>query len=101
MMQGDAYYLAIRLLNNVGNNITPSDVTDVELTIGHLTKTYRKQEVQFRDGQWLFPLSQEETQDFWPTNIKAQVRVLWNNGVIEGQPIYGIQIQESISKEVP
>lgn len=100
MMQGDACYLAIRILNNVGNYVSPAEVREVEITIGHLRKTYQNKEVLFQDGKWLFPLSQEETRAFWPTEIKAQVRVLWNNGIVEGKPLYGVRIQESISKEV-
>ena len=40
MMQGDSYNLGIRILNNAGNPVTPDDVIDVEITIGHLRKTY-------------------------------------------------------------
>ena len=38
MMQGDAYLLGISILNNAGMPVTPADVADVEITIGHLKK---------------------------------------------------------------
>ena len=100
MMQGESYNLGIRILNNAGNPVTPDDVIDVEITIGHLSKTYRNAELLFREGVWLFPLSQQETFRYWPSSVKAQVRVLWANGVVEGKPLHGVRINESISKEV-
>lgn len=100
MMQGDSYNLGIRILNNAGSPVTPADIKDVEITIGHLTKTYRKAQLTYQGGVWLFPLNQKETFAYWPSSIKAQVRVVWANGVIEGKPLYGVRIDESISKEV-
>lgn len=100
MMQGDSYNLGIKILNNAGNPVTPNDVKDVEITIGHLRKTHRNAELTYSDGLWMFPLSQGETFRYWPSSVKAQVRVVWANGVVEGKPLYGVRIQESISKEV-
>ena len=100
MMQGDSYSLGIRILNNAGNPVTPDDVKDVEITIGHLRKTYLNAQVVFYEGMWLFPLSQKETFGYLPGAAKAKVRVKWANGVIEGKPLYGVRIDESISKEV-
>lgn len=100
MMQGDSYSLGIRILNNAGNPVTPEDIKDLEITIGQVSKTYLNAQVTFYEGLWLFPLSQKETFDYWPSAVKAQVRVAWANGVIEGKPIYGVRINESISKEV-
>lgn len=100
MMQGDSYSLGIRILNNAGNQVTPDDIKDVEITIGHLRKTYLNAEVTYQEGMWLFPLSQQETFRYWPSSVKAQVRVVWANGIVEGKPLYGVRINESISKEV-
>lgn len=100
MMQGDSYNLGISILNNAGQPVTPNDVNDVEITIGHLSKTYLNAELSYSDGLWNFPLTQEETFSYWPSAVKAQVRVVWANGVVEGKPLYGIRIGESISKEV-
>ena len=48
----------------------------------------------------MFPLSQAETFGCMPAAPKAQVRIKWANGVIEGKPLHGVRIDESISKEV-
>lgn len=100
MMQGDSYNLGIRVLNNAGNPVTPEDIEDLEITIGNIRKTYLNAQLTFTDGVWMFPLSQKETFGCLPTAPKAQVRVKWANGVIEGKPLYGVRIDESISKEV-
>ena len=100
MMQGDSFHLGIRIKNNAGNPVTPTDIEDVEISIGHISKTYRRGELTFIDGMWMFPMTQYETFEFYPSSVKAQVRIKWANGVIEGKPIYGIRIHEGISREV-
>jgi len=100
MMQGDACYLAIRILNNAGNPVTHQDVIDLEITIGKLRKTHLRGELIHQDGLWFFPLTQHETHHLWPGNVKAQVRLLWKNGVVEGKALPAISIRESKSKEV-
>lgn len=100
MMQGDAYSIGFTVLNNAGSTVTPDDVIDVEISIGHLVKRYSNGQVTYFDGRWFFPLSQEETFDYWPKAVHSQIRVKWNNGIVEGKPIHGVRINESISKEV-
>lgn len=100
MMQGDAYMLGINILNNAGMPVTPADVEDIEITIGHIKKKYSDAALTYKNGVWLFPLSQKETFGYLPAAPKAQVRVKWANGVLEGKPMYGVRIDESISKEV-
>ena len=100
MMQGDSYNLGIKILNNAGNPIAPEDIRDVEITIGQIRKTYSNAELNYSEGLWMFPVSQNESFSMWPGAVKAQVRVVWANGVVEGKPLYGIRNMESISKEV-
>lgn len=100
MMQGDSYNLGFTVLNNAKELVTPADIRDMEITIGHLSKTYKNLQITYQNGKWLFPISQEESFDFWPKATKAQIRVLWEDGVLEGKPIYGVRIEESLSKEV-
>ena len=100
MMQGDSYSLAFRVLNNAKAAVTPDDIQDMEITIGHIRKTYKSAQIVYNNGKWLFPLSQEETFGYWPKAVKAQCRILWANGVLEGKPIHGVRVNESISKEV-
>ena len=100
MMQGDACFLGIRILNNALQAVVPEDVKDVAITVGALTKRYSLDQVAFRGGLWLFPLTQEESFSFFPGAVKAQVRIVWANGVVEGKPIHGLRFAESRSREV-
>jgi len=100
MMQGNACYLGISILNSAGTTVEPVDVQDVEITIGNLKKTYLREELSYSGGLWLFPLSQGETFAQRPGNVRAQVRVAWANGVVEGCVLPGVYLDESISKEV-
>lgn len=99
MMQGDSYDLGIVLKNNAGQPVTPDDVQDVEITIGTLSKRYKEGKLIYSNGTWLFPLSQDESFSLRPGPKEAQVRVKWANGFVEGRPILGVRIQESMSKE--
>ena len=78
------------------------DVSRRQLQSGHphLRKSYKNAQLRCFDGVWMFPLSQAETFGCIPAAAKAQVRVKWKNGVIEGAPLYGLRVRESISKEV-
>lgn len=100
MMQGDACYLGFSILNSAGSSVEPVDVRDVEITVGTLKKTYRGEQLSFSGGVWLFPLSQGESFSIPPGPVRAQVRVAWASGVVEGCALYGVKMEESISGEV-
>lgn len=100
MMQGDGCNLGIALRNNAGTPVEPADVREVEITLGRLRKTYGTGELTCSGGVWLFPLSQGESFSLSPGPLRAQVRVVWANGVAEGTELHGITVEESISKEV-
>lgn len=105
MMQGDSYGIEIDIRDNSGNVVTPSDISDVEITVGPYRKTYRKGEVFFVDNgdgspKWVFPLSQKETFKLRMSRVNVQIRVEWANGEVEGYTVGQILISESRSKEV-
>ena len=100
MMQGDCYGLEIEIKKADGTAVTDSEVSDVEITVGRLTKTFAKEEVSYSGGCWVFHLTQEETFRFPAGRAKAQVRVVWKDGTVEGVPIGEIPVFESISKVV-
>ena len=100
MMQGDSYSLDIEILSADGSVVTDADVSNVEITIGHLRKTYADGVVRYVDGVWKFPMTQEETFKYMPSLVRGQVRVVWKNGEVEGITLDGIRVKESISREV-
>ena len=100
MMQGDSYGLRIEIKNESEEAVTLSEVSDVEITVGFLRKTYAKGEVLYSDGIWVFPITQEESFKLPATRVKAQVRVVWKDGSVEGASLGEIRVHESISKVV-
>lgn len=100
MMQGDSYKLEIELRNEGGEIIAPSYVSDVEIAVGHLIKTYASGMVSYADGKWIFPLTQEETFGMLPAVVKVQARILWLSGNVEGVELGRFRVFESISKVV-
>lgn len=102
MMQGDSRSLVIEILNSDKKPVTPDAVTDVEIVVGSLKKRYKNEEVSFDtdSNKWLFPLTQEETFKMPASHVKAQVRVVWADGTVEGASLGCINVGESISKEV-
>ena len=100
MMQGDSYSLDIEVLTADGTVVTDADVSNVEITIGHLRKTYADGIVRYDSGVWKFPMTQEETFKYLPSLVRGQVRLVWKNGDVEGIPLDGIRVKESISREV-
>ena len=100
MMQGDSYGLMIEILNSDGMPITLEDVSDVEISVGLLRKTFANGEVRYVDGRWVFPLSQEETFTLPSGKVKAQVRIVWANGGVKGCSLGDIRVKESLSRVV-
>ena len=100
LMQGDAYKVPVTLLSPDNTALTPEDLADVEITIGSLTRTYSDGGVVYENGEWLVPLTQMETFKLPVARIKAQVRVKWPDGRVEGQQLGHISIDESSSKGV-
>lgn len=100
MMQGDSYGIPIEITKEDGTVVTSSDVSDVEITIGSIKKSMKKGSVSFSDGMFVFPITQSETFSLIPSAVKAQVRVVWANGDVEGVDLGEIRVKESMSKEV-
>lgn len=102
IMQGDSYGLKIEILKADGTAVTTADVSDVEITIGLMSKTYSSGKVTFSEdyNKWIYPLTQAETFKFPAAIVKGQVRVVWADGSVEGAPLGEIRVHESISKEV-
>ena len=102
MMQGDSYSLEIEILTADGTVVTDADVSNVEITIGHLRKTCADGAVRYDPGigAWKFPMTQEETFQYLPSRVRGQVRIVWKNGDVEGISLEGIRVKESLSREV-
>ena len=103
MMQGDSYNFRVEIINSLGAAITPSDVSDIEITIGRVEKTYKKNEITFdKDtNKWIYHLSQKETFKFPARSfVKRQMRIVWLNGDVKGIELGDEYVNESESKVV-
>lgn len=102
MMQGDSYDLSIDIRSAEDTPVTPGEISDVELTLGHLKKTCSAGELSYDEtaGLWFCPLTQQETFSLPAAAVKAQLRILWPNGAVEGVSLGHIHMLESLSKEV-
>lgn len=98
MMQGDAYKLPFAVTNN-GVTVVPDMVSTIEFTIGTLTRNY-PDTVTYKDGWYLFPLTQEETFALAAKKQPYQVRVKFTDGSVVGASGEYINVEASLSKGV-
>lgn len=101
IMRGDSYYVPIEVLQD-GKTVTPEIVKDIEVSVGEsLQKRYANGDVIYRDGEWYFRLSQEETFAL-PESAAVYVRAVYPGdpqdviGTMAGQVI----LTDTGSKEV-
>ena len=71
--QGDQYELPI-IIKRKNLDIVPDDVEDVIIAVNNVAKSYKKNEIRFHDGKWLFPLTKESTLLF-PKEVKYQIEI--------------------------
>ena len=76
MMQGDACRIPFRIRQD-GMTVTPEMITDLEVTVGQLRKTYLGGEIIWGEDCWFVYLSQEETMGMNGADyIRVRVRYL-------------------------
>lgn len=103
MMQGDQYPLGISLVYKAdGTPVRDVDVEDVEITIGPLRATLSAGQLSYDSALnlWLFPVEQAQTLELWPKHYRAQARIVWPGGYVEGMDLGRVRLNESNSKEV-
>lgn len=97
--QGNAYNLKVALQVN-GEGIDTTALKQIEFMFDTVRKTYGGEgTVTYDSGEFIVPLSQEETFVF-NKMIQYQARVLWNNGLVSKAGPYTADISESISQVV-
>ena len=100
MMQGDSYDLPLFIQSDDGL-ITPKDVEEVVVSIGNVTKTLSKGELQFdaESGAILVRLSQKDTFSLVGRE-DVQARVKFTNGEVKGVTFGELFVDVSNSTEV-
>ena len=95
IVQGDAYVLPIVI--TAGNVlITDQIATAVRIKVGKYSAIWPGGKISYSNQKWLFPLTQEQTQDFSSGKEEYQVQVQFQNGETVGTKPQNIFIQKSV-----
>lgn len=101
IMQGDQYAIVFTGTQD-GAPLDLSKIEMIEFIVGKLRKVYPGEVATDTDGNFLFPLTQEETFQFKSASQAVQIRIKFTGAepVIIGTSIEGIRVSDSISKVV-
>nr|DAJ91442.1 MAG TPA: hypothetical protein [Caudoviricetes sp.] len=101
IMQGDQYAIVFTGTQD-GAPLDLSKIEMIEFIVGKLRKIYPGEVTTDADGNFLFPLTQEETFQFKSASQAVQIRIKFTGAepVIIGTSIEGIRVSDSISKVV-
>lgn len=97
MVQGDSYNLSVTIKNK-GQPLDVASVEKVEISLLYLQKSYPG-EIGYEDGNFLFPLTQQETFRL-PKFCQMQVRVKFKSGDVLGSEKKQIDVSAALSKAV-
>lgn len=97
MVQGDSYNLSVTIKNK-GQPLDVASVEKVEISLLYLQKSYPG-EIGYEDGNFLFPLTQQETFRL-PKFCQMQVRVKFKSGDVIGSEKKQIDVSAALSKAV-
>jgi len=103
MMQGDAYNIQFIIIRDDNTIVTPSMISEVEIVIGTLRKTYSSGIITYSeyDQNWLFPISQSESLALSASNQPVQARIKFTeNDEVIGENLGVIPLEQSRSKVV-
>lgn len=101
IMQGDQYAIVFTGTQD-GAPLDLSKIEMIEFIVGKLRKIYPGEVTTDADGNFLFPLTQEETFQFKSASQAVQIRVKFSGAepVVIGTSIESIRVSDSISKVV-
>lgn len=102
IMQGDQYAIVFTGSQD-GKPLDMSTIDEIEFTVDRLRKTYPGDVTQDEDGNFLFPLTQEETFAIQRSSQHVQIRVKFKGGAtptVIGVDVGDISVADSISKVV-
>jgi hypothetical protein len=101
IMQGDACRIPFCVKQD-GRTLVPEMITDLEVTVGRLRKTYREGNVTWDGAAWYVYLSQEETMAMSGVDhIRIRVRYLDQPWVsVQGKEAALLYVEEHPTGEV-
>lgn len=95
IVQGDAYVLPI-VITAGSVFITDQLATAVRIKIGKYSAIWPGGKISYSNQKWLFPLTQEQTQELSSGQNEYQVQVQFQNGETVGTKPQKIYIQKSV-----
>ena len=87
LLQGNTYNLELTLYSNNNEVIPFEKINQVQVILGNIEKFYKanaESEITYKDGVFIIPLSQEETFSLEQDSFTWEVRVLFNDGQVDG-----------------
>lgn len=102
IMQGDQYGILFSGTSD-GDPLDLSRIERIEFCIGRLCKCWPEDVQTDEDGNFVFPLTQEDTFNLRTTSQPVQIRVKFTGGdeaTVAGTNVGSINVMESISKVV-
>lgn len=91
--QADQYMIPFTIRNDK-NTVTPENSSDVAIVLGHLIKRYSDNALLFVDGEWLFPLTREDTIKM-TDRAKCQIEVRYGNNIVHSKP-FDVKVKPSL-----
>ncbi len=102
IMQGDQYALVFAGTEN-GEPLNTTEIEKIEFSVGTLRKCWPEDVAQDEEGNFLFPLTQEETFSVRTGLVHVQIRVKYAGGgepKVIGVDLGDLRIAGSMSREV-
>lgn len=83
--QGDEYLIPF-VIKQLDTVITDEMVSGVRIALGSAVCEYPNGKLQYKDGEWLFPLTQELSLKYEDEYVDYQVQIKIGNDIIGSRP---------------
>lgn len=98
ILQGNSYYIGIKMTDLKGNIITGDMVNKATFTVGNLTKENEDISFDTQKNIWKIYLSEEETFNLGAGMVLWQMRFKFKDGTIDGNEPTLDNVKRSINK---
>lgn len=101
MMQGDSFYLPIKLADENGTEITPAMLEDLEIVVGGIRKTIKSGNIVWDEERKLFLAELTQRDTFALRGEESVVaRPKFNGGEVIGVNLGSVLFDKSVSRVV-
>lgn len=100
ILQGNSYYMEIRMTDTKGNIITNSMVSKATFTVGSITKNDEHIVFDSSKNVWKIYLTEQETFSLNSGMVNWQMRFEFNDGTTDGNEPTLDYVKKSINKVI-